>query len=64
MIVNLIIDKIKKHIPFFNFDEPETPITCDGCVHLCYNCDGSVGCNSPYENVCLKTEGRVFKELD
>lgn len=43
-------------------DCPKTSITCEGCMHLYYNGDGSVGCDSPYENVCLKTEDRAFKE--
>lgn len=38
--------------------------TCEHCTHLYYNNDGSVGCDSPFANVCIRDSTRMFKELD
>lgn len=38
--------------------------TCEHCTHLYYNNDGSVGCDSPHANVCIRDNTRMFKELD
>ena len=39
------------------------PVTCDNCIHLYNNNDGSVGCDSPFERACLLSEEKAFKEL-
>lgn len=40
------------------------PDTCDHCIHLYYNNDGSAGCNSPYGKTCLMGYARMYKELE
>lgn len=38
--------------------------TCEYCIHLYHNSDGSVACDSPFEKACLQTKERAFKELN
>lgn len=44
--------------------EPVRSETCEHCTHLYYNNDGSVDCDSPYANVCIRDSTRMFKEFD
>ena len=39
------------------------PDTCDGCIHLYYNSDGSVSCDHPFEKTCLTGYSRFYKEF-
>ena len=38
-------------------------VTCEHCIHLCENNDGSVYCDSVFKNGCLPDNTRPFKEV-
>lgn len=41
----------------------DTMVTCEHCIHLCENNDGSVYCDSVFKNGCLPDITRPFKEV-
>ena len=44
--------------------KPVRSETCEYCTHLYYNNDGSADCDSPFANVCIRDNTRMFKEFD
>ena len=43
--------------------EEHEKVDCTGCIHLCYNNDGTTACNSFFEKECLVSDIRMFKEF-
>lgn len=50
---------LNKH---YRMDRPSRKEDCTHCIHLQYNNDGSVFCDSVFEKACLKSGYRCFKE--
>lgn len=62
-------DPAKRFAKFFNKhpllkSSMEDVTSCMGCKHFFYHNDGSGGCDSPMEKVCLNNRFRDYKEFE